>query len=66
MPNQWSESDYRKAGFVTVKLRLKKEVGEALLALVEASGENRAEVISQLITDKASSLGKRKKSKRTP
>lgn len=66
MSNQWSESDYQKAGYVTVKLRLKKEVGEALAALVEGSNLGRVDVISSLIIGKAKALARRRKTASKP
>lgn len=49
MPKQWSEADYKAAGYITVKLRLPPDVGKALTALTEMSSVGRAELISQLI-----------------
>ncbi len=47
----WSESDYRAAGYRTVKLRLPADTGKALDFLLKHSKVGRGALISQLILD---------------
>lgn len=49
MPAKWTEREYTAAGYRTVKLRLPRDVGEALDTLLDLTGERPTELISGLI-----------------